>query len=394
MNWKSIEKKEDGTIDIPDTWLFTHYFEALNVLFRIENSLRVFLFIVLKTIFEEKWLDINVMSDDAEQATIAKIAKQRKAQSKSFGYLGYVIPCPLMYMTSGELIRIITSDAYWKHFGKYFLGSKGIITNKLEEIGAVRNALAHFRPIKHDDVELIKQNARHVLSNIESCLTDMIRCPNVVPTNTNEDWYKELKTLGTDNCILSFKQSNDEKWIKISFSYNCPVLSGRKSRTLGTYRVLSIKSSSILSLFPILKCSLVFLGESVNHPRMKEEGPEFGKQIIMLFSREALNKNCMDIKNEMEKILLKISEETGLLKDDNLARGDLIQGVTLRAQWKKYEEDDSGWWSFDSQTLHCDASEEDPPEYWGKIGFIENDYVTSTEVYPWMPVSVSKWVPF
>jgi len=187
MKWESINKKEDNTVDLPDTWLFTHYFEALNTLFRVENSLRVFLFAVLKTTFEEKWLDINVTSDDAKEATISKIAKQRKAQAKTFGYLGYKTPCPLMYMTSGELIRIITSDSYWKHFNMYFLGSKEIIKNKLEEIGSVRNALAHFRPIKQDDVDLIKQNARHVLSNIEVCLVDMMSCANTVPTNTSEE---------------------------------------------------------------------------------------------------------------------------------------------------------------------------------------------------------------
>lgn len=82
MKWKSINKKEDGAIVLPENWLFTHYYEALNVLFRVENSLRIFVFVVLKTTFEDKWRDINVISDDAEQITIGKIAKQRMAQAK------------------------------------------------------------------------------------------------------------------------------------------------------------------------------------------------------------------------------------------------------------------------------------------------------------------------
>ena len=395
MKWEAINKKEDNTVDLPDTWLFTHYFEALNTLFRVENALRVFLFAVLKTTFEEKWLDINVTSDDAEQSTISKIAKQRMAQAKTFGYLGYKIPCPLMYMTSGELIRIITSDSYWKHFNKYFLGSKEIIKTKLEEIGSVRNALAHFRPIKQDDVDLIKQNARHVLSNIEACLVDMMSCANTVPTNTSDDWYKELKTLGTDHCTLSFNQSNDEKWIMITFLYNCPVIGGRGSRHYRTNRVLSIKTSSILQLFPILQGSLVFLAEELRRPIMKENGPQCGKQFKMLFSRELLNRKYKDVKTEIENVLFKISEETNLLEDDNLARGELVQGVTIRSQWKKYEDKDTGWWSFDYESLRCEVNEDDPPEYWGRIGYIEKDYVTSTEAYPWMPVSVSKSdIPF
>jgi hypothetical protein len=257
MKWKPIDEKKDGAVNLPDTWLFTHYFEALNILFRVENALRIFLFAVLKTTFKEEWLNINVTSDDDKQATIKNIAKQRMAQSKNFGYLGYNTPCPLMYMTSGELIRIITSDSYWKYFKKYFLGSKEIIKNKLEEIGSVRNALAHFRPIKQDDVALIKENARHVLSNIEVCLIDMMSCEDTVPTNTSDDWYKELKILGKDHCKLSFNQSNDEKWIMINFKYDCPIIFNRGSRHYRTNRVLSIKTSSILKYFPTLQSQLV-----------------------------------------------------------------------------------------------------------------------------------------
>jgi hypothetical protein len=131
-------------------------------LFRIENALRVFVYVVLKNEFKENWLGMNVASDDSEESTIAKIAKQRMNQAKVYGYLGFPIPCPLMCMTSGELIRFMTSDSCWKHFKNYFLGSKAIIKAKLDEIGTVRNALPHFPPLKPDDVELIKQNARHV----------------------------------------------------------------------------------------------------------------------------------------------------------------------------------------------------------------------------------------
>lgn len=395
MKWESIKKNEDNTFDLPSTWLFTHYFEALNTLFRVENALRVFLFAVLKTTFEEKWLDINVTSDDAKEATIYKIAKQRMTQAKTFGYLGYKIPCPLMYMTSGELIRIITSDSYWKHFNMYFLGSKEIIKTKLEEIGSVRNALAHFRPIKQDDVDLIKQNARHVLSKIEECLVDMMSCANTVPTNTSDDWYKELRTLGTDHCTLSFNQSNDEKWIMITILYYCPVIGERGSRHYRTDRVLSIKTSSILQIFPILQGSLVFLAEELRRPIMKENGPQYCKQLKMLFSRELLNRKYKEVKIEVENILFKISEEINLLKDDNLARGELVRGITVRSQWNKHEDKDTGYWSFDYESLRCEVNEDDPPEYWGTIGYIEKDYVTSTEDYPWMPVSVSKSnIPF
>ncbi len=48
MKWEDAEKNKDGSVKLPDNWLFLHYYEALTVLFRIENSLRTFVYVVLK----------------------------------------------------------------------------------------------------------------------------------------------------------------------------------------------------------------------------------------------------------------------------------------------------------------------------------------------------------
>jgi hypothetical protein len=349
---------------------------------------------VLKNELKKKWLDINVTSDDAEEGTLGKIAKQRMNQAKSFGYLGYVSPCPFMYVTGGELIRLITSDAYWKYFRDYFLGSKEIMKNKLNEIGTVRNALAHFRPIKQDDVDLIKQNARHVLSKIESCLVDMMECANVVPTNTNDHWYEQLKALGTDYCSLSFNQSKDGKWIKVSFTYNCRVLSQRGGAKNKWYRVLNINTPAILHLFPELQALLVFLSEEKVYPRMQENEPEFRKRIIMVFSRDVLANEYESLRQCIHQLLDIISSETLLLQEDNLARGELVQAVTSSAIWRERAESRQGYWSFKYVNLTCDVQEHDPPEYWGPTGYIDPDYITSTNAYPWMPVAVSHFIPF
>ncbi|MBO9703689.1 MAG: hypothetical protein J7604_26020, partial [Sporocytophaga sp.] len=161
MDWKEAKNIDNNNYELPGDWLKMEYFEALNILFRIENSLRVFVYIILKNQFNEKWKDLTVTSDDEEQSTINAIAKRRLAQDKNYAYLGYILNSPLLHLTSGELIRIITHDSYWQHFKSYFLGSKEIMRNKLDEIGNVRNSLAHFRPIKKGDVDLIKQNAIH-----------------------------------------------------------------------------------------------------------------------------------------------------------------------------------------------------------------------------------------
>ena len=135
----------------------------MNVLFRLENSLRVFVYIVLKNQLFGKWADISITSDDLESGTVKLIARRRLNQARNFRYLGYVISCPIMYLTSGEPIRLVMADPYWLYFKQYFRGSKDIIRNKLDEIGTIRNPLAHLRPIKLDDVEVIKQNAPSTL---------------------------------------------------------------------------------------------------------------------------------------------------------------------------------------------------------------------------------------
>jgi len=248
------------------------------------------------------------------------------AQAKNFGHLGYSIPCPLMYMTSGELINIIFADTYWEHFSEYFVLGKEILKIKLGEINAVRNALAHFRPIKEDDVIVIKQNANQVLSKIEVCLIDMFKCPNNVPSNTNDGWYKNFSTLGNELCSFSFCQSKDEKWIEITFSYDSAFILSAEWNTYRQYRVLSIKSPAILQLFPVLRGAIVFLHESLPHGYMNKTAtvPKLNKKIHMLLSREALISNHNIFKTEMENLLSKITEETNLLKDDKRAKGELV----------------------------------------------------------------------
>ncbi|MCK4307822.1 hypothetical protein KAW50_06330 [candidate division WOR-3 bacterium] len=393
MKWEKAVIKEDKSIEIPVGWLDLHYYEALTILFRIENALRVFVFSVLKNEFQEKWCE-SIVSDDSDSGgTVESIAKKRIHQAKSFGYLGYSTTCPIMYLTSGELTRLITSEAYWKYFNEYFSGSKDIIKNKLDEIGNIRNSLSHFRPIKQDDVDLVKQNARHVLIVIEKCLLEMMTCKNVVPTNTTESWYKELNTVGTDNCTLSFFQSNDEQWIKINIKYNCPIIS--KSRLWShhiSYRVLNIISSNILTKYPLLASLLIYLSESnpSSYIEIKEDySTDFRKNISLVFSKRILSKNYRKVKTQIAKLLEKISEETDLITQDNLARGEIVELINTDANFRKTEKENGYWWIGSADFL-CDIREDDPPEYWGDFYLSTRDFVAGTNKYPWMPTTISK----
>lgn len=385
MHWKQADHKEDNTYVLPGDWLKIEYFEAINILFRIENSLRVFVFIILKNEFKEKWKDLSVTSDDEEKSTIGSIAKKRVAQDMNYAYLGYIINSPLLHLTSGELIRIITSESYWKLFKPYFLGNKEIMKNKLDEIGNVRNSVAHFRPIKKGDVELIKQNSIHTLSQIEKTLEDFINCPDVVPTNTEELWYKELIELVSKECKISFKQSKDEKWIKLILSFHCPIIS--KTNVLKIFRVTSfnLKTDDLLVHYPKLGGYTICITEDL--PRSSYynfEELEPIKNIRFTFSRRSLEENYKEIKVDLEKILLDISNELTLIKQDNLARGKIIESIGVNVQ--KSDE----LLQINSEIYKTELDEKSPVEFWGTLNFTFGDFITNTERFPWMPVDISE----
>lgn len=43
MNWKEIKHIDENKYELPGNWLLPEYFDAFNALFRIENSLRIFI---------------------------------------------------------------------------------------------------------------------------------------------------------------------------------------------------------------------------------------------------------------------------------------------------------------------------------------------------------------
>ena len=393
MEWRKAVVKGPHTIEFPKNWVDLHYYEAFNILFRVENALRIFVYSVLKNEFREKWDQLDITSDDSEKGNIASIAKKRFSQAKNFGYLGYSIKCPIMYLTSGELIGLILSDSYWKYFNSYFLGSKDIIKNKLNEINTIRNSFAHFRPIKQDDIEVIKQNAKHVLVSIEKCLFQLINIFITIPTNTAEDWYKHLKTLGTDLCTLKFSQCNDGQWIKIMIKYQCPIL--RKDEPFEnetSYHAPNLLSSAILKKYPELTNHVTYLSELIPYiPYTEGEDPDISKRISLVFSRKILTENYEIIKSNIENLLSKISEETELIKEDNLARGEILEVavayVSLREGLESGSE--SYWWT-DLGRFECVVREDDPPEYWGTIFYIlRGGFVADMSKYPWMPGKIS-----
>lgn len=385
MKWEKPKSIQENQYDLPGSWLHIHYFEAINILFRVENALRVFVYIILKSQFNEKWKDLSITSDDEESSTIGAIAKRRLSQDKNYAYLGFVINSPLLHLTSGELIRIITSDSYWKYFKEYFLGSKEIIRTKLDEIGNVRNAVAHFRPIKEGDLDLVKQNALHTLSKIEDTIVEFINCTDIVPTNTSEEWYKELSVLGAETCNIKFSQSKDEEWIKLTIVFNSKILTKNIISKSIYIKAVNLKSNALLQEYPKLTNYIICATEKDSSKFMQNiDSLKFVKHLNLIFSKSVISNKYKFIKEELEKILFQISNEIELINQDNLARGKIIETVDFSLNGKNEQE-----FYCNGRMFNSTPRENDVPEYWGGLTFASKNFISDSEIFPWINVKIS-----
>ena len=397
MDWKPATKL-DGKIEIPSTYIYLRYYDAINVLFRVENALRMFVYIILKSNHFEHWQSLNIASDEGKDLTILAATSQRRTQDEVYGYLGFPATCPLLYLTSGELIRLIIAETNWKYFRPYFTASKEIVKTKLDEIGNVRNSLAHFRPLREEDVGLVKQNALHVLQKVEGCLKEVLECEDVVPTNLDEPWYKGLSVIGSDLCRLSFSQSHDANWIKLHLSYACRVIQATKLARSRVYKLTTVRTPAILNLWPVIRNAVIFVNEKLPYFKIvKDEDQSFSKTITLTFAKKALADKHEEIAGAITSLLEKLNEETELVKNDHLARGRLVYAISVSAHLKSVNSDQTLSWGLDVRGLRERDDSTDAPEYLGSLDSMQTeDFITDSRRFAWMPVDVSDYdsIPF
>lgn len=394
MHWNDCIKNAQNQITIPYNWLDLHYYEALTALFRFENALRIFVFTVLKNKFHDKWMQASFEDGGRkEPQSVSSLYKKRKSQAEKFGYLGHHVDCPIMHLTSGELISIILSDSYWKElFKEYFYGSRDSIKTKMLEIVSVRNSLAHFRPVKKEDIDYVKQAINHALIQIESRLGEMIDISMAVPTNTKETWYTCVNSLGFEGCYTTLTQSKSEEWVKISIQYSPKFLSvANYSDTYMSTKVLNLRSQKTISESSELRKYVTFFLEEKKLGYIDVNGkPYVSKTISFVFRKDILSNNEESIVEGFKGLMNKIFEETELVKEDNLAKGNIVESVSCTAALNP----DTGYWSFDSNQLDCLCKPGDPAEYWGNLGYTQSNFFSATSKYPWMPESVSQGFMF
>ena len=384
MIWKDIQyNQETQDIKVPNSWLHVHYYEALNILFRFENSLRVFVYVILKDELKNNWDSTNIRGDD----TIKKIASIRISQAKDYGYLCYDIKSPMLYLSSSDLIDIIMNDKNWKYFKKYFKAKKEIIKHKLLEIGAVRNSLAHFRPIQAEDLEVIKQNVKHTLSIVEECLNDITSIYTTVPTNNIQPWYLELKKLTNNYIKIDLFQDKKSDWIKISLiAKGITFKDGYIMEGYKSFYVSKLSTVNILNKYSEIKNNIIYAHEDFS-TQIIDEKLIFSKYINLIISKQNLELSYMNIITDIADLINIISKEMKLLSQDNLAEGDLISSVLLSCRKEQNEK----FWNIDREILRDNIYQYEGSEFWGESGTtISGEYITETYKYPWMPTNISK----
>lgn len=390
MEWKSATQNDQGLLKVPKRWLHIHYYEALNILFRFENSLRVFVYAILKNEYSCKWVDCNFGSEGNANA-IKAIASRRINQADSFGYLGFDIKAPLMHLTSGELVELITSEAYWPHFKPYFKGNKEIIKNKLLEIGTIRNSLAHFRPMRPDDIEVIKQNSKHTLIGVENCLANLFSQSLRVPTNTGEQWYKLLSTLGTAQITTTPYYSENESWVNVQLSFKTPILNKKTySDDFLVFEVAKVNTAAILSKTGVIRETVTYISENLDSPSLTDSFDlELKKDLNFVFRKDVLTNNASAVAEDFSTLLHTISEECELLQQDALARGQIVEPSSGFSWWQAETEGQKARWHHNYEKLLRPYQPDDPDEYWGQKSF-SGDIVAALHRYPWMPETISR----
>jgi hypothetical protein len=121
---------------------------------------------------------------------------------------------------------------------------------------------------------------------------------------------------------------------------------------------------------------------------------EFSKTLSFVLSRSMLESHHDNLKKSLEELLLTIAQETELIQQDHLARGQVVHSTSVSASLVKKTESEYWKWRYDA--LQTPAMESDPPEYWGTLSYLGwVDFISDTDRYPWMSESVSEVdIPF
>jgi hypothetical protein len=146
----------------------------------------------------------------------------------------------------------------------------------------------------------------------------------------------------------------------------------------------------------VIRNAVIFVNESIPFFRIvKDEDPKFSKTITLTFAKKTLAEKHTEIRIAIVTLLEKLNQETELVKNDHLARGELIYAISASAR-QTTSENKPGQWSIDVPALREREDLTDAPEYFGSLESMSvPDFITDSPRFAWMPVDVADYgIPF
>lgn len=371
--------------DLPETWLPMHYFEAMNCLFRIENALRLLVYVSLKREFRENWANIAMSTEDSATANLTAVARKRSNKDDQFEYLTSRLKCPLMYLTAGELVGIIFSESYWKLFRRYFPGAQALMHAKLQEIACIRNALAHFRPVTQEQVKILKENGRQILSKFDKEFKEMLFGK---PSDSPVSWTLSIlpkcdSPPVTIKCHSGLSKSGN--WIILSFhsAAQSVKMTAEADRCHIRFKALDLEKT--LRAFPALRQNCIFATHQGRAGRWDGDSapPPIRKTLRFIFPNPPRNSDSLKGLSFLPPDLLAGGAEHG----DSF---DLLAEVTVTAKEFETGGAAANWYIPQPEIIgERDESyvlESDFVENWGSSDGTqaEDDPLTDIPKYPWM----------
>jgi hypothetical protein len=124
--------------------------EAADILFRVENRLRELVGRALSQV-EETWWPSRFPA-----ALVNEVGQRRQGEANSHAPASVEMH-PLAYLTLGELFDSISEETNWEQVFKIRLGMRReAFAQATAAITAVRNKVAHNRPVDGDDITALQ----------------------------------------------------------------------------------------------------------------------------------------------------------------------------------------------------------------------------------------------
>lgn len=220
-NLTRIEHLGRTVWNIPLNYPHPRHYDAFASVFRLENTLRLLVFLRLKAGRGGGWLDSPVRNGSSK--TLRSIFRQRYETARTHGYIGRMSQVPMMYLDLGDLIDLITHDANRPLFSRTFRSSLTVLRPKLEEVRAIRNNLAHFREVSEDDIKILEQIWRQLGPDILRNLLEVTDSRSYKTCRNGQDpWIDNIRghfeEANRSPAKLNIGVGRSGEWLSLEFS--------------------------------------------------------------------------------------------------------------------------------------------------------------------------------